>query len=58
MKQCRGGDEMTAADVQVAQRAAAEGNGPDDGAIAQSVGQAERAQVRESADGLRQDLRG
>lgn len=49
---------MTAGDVQVAQIAAAEGNGPDGGAIAESVGQAERAQVRETADGLRQDLGG
>lgn len=58
MKQCRGRDEMTVGDVQMAQRAAAESDGPDDGAIAKCAGQTERAQVRESADGVRQDLWG
>lgn len=49
---------MTAGYVQMVQRAAAESNGPDDGPIAESSRQTEGAQVRESADGLRQGLRG
>lgn len=49
---------MTTGYIQMAQRTAAESNGPDDGAIAESAGQTEGAQFRERPDGLRQDLRG
>lgn len=49
---------MTAGYVQMAQSTAAKSNGPDDGTIAESASQTEGAQVRESPDGLRQDLRG
>lgn len=58
MKQCRGRDKVAAGYVQMAQRTAAESNRPDHAAIAEGAGQTEGAQVRESADGLRQDLRG
>lgn len=47
---------MTAGYVQMAQRMAAESNRPDDAAIAESAGQTEGTQIRQSADGLRQDL--
>lgn len=49
---------MAAGYIQMAQRTAAESNGPDDGAIAESARQTEGAQVRESADGFGQDLGG